>query len=496
MLFPTFSFFFFFFIVFVLYWYVFRMEGQRKVLLLVASYIFYASWDVRFCLLLFTVTIINYLFALILSKEKEHNIRVVVISIITILNVLYLFCFKYLYDVMIALSYVFPSVFDASLILPQVASSIFLPIGISYYTFKCMSYTFDIFKCKMRIGGKNFVDTLLYVSFFPQLASGPIVNATYFFKQLPQALTRDKNTSKAIELDRAMLLLMSGLFKKLILSSFLTIIVCNKVFASPNSYNTIELIFALLSFTLVIYADFSGYSDLSIAIALLLGFETPCNFNRPYLSASVSEFWRRWHISFSTWLRDYLYFPLGGSRFSLLRTSFALLFTMTVAGLWHGMRLTFLIWGLLQGVLLSIEKIVYEKTKLKKASLIGEKLILHEKKNTVGSFILLMFRIFLVFVFTNISWLIFKSESLSDVIFFLTSLSNFNLPFKLTTPLVLLLLGVGLVMQIPTNNFRDKLFNLYSIFPLPIKVLFFSVFILLITLVSTSSVPPFIYFAF
>jgi len=493
MLFPTFTFFFFFAIVFLLYWYVFRQEGQRKILLLLASYVFYASWDVRFCLLLFTVTIINYLFALILSKEKEYKVRVVVISVITLLNVLYLFCFKYLYDVMALLSYMMPSVFDSTLI-PHLASSLFLPIGISYYTFKCISYTFDVYRCKMRIGKEHFIDTLLYVSFFPQLASGPIVHATYFFTHLKSSLSIDKDYYKVIELDRAMLLLMSGLFKKLILSSFLTILVCDKVFASPSSYNTLELIIGMLAFTIVIYADFSGYSDLSIAIALLLGFPTPKNFNRPYLAPSISEFWRRWHISFSTWLKDYVYFSLGGSRYSLFRTSFALIFTMLIAGLWHGMRLTFLIWGLMQGILLAIEKIVIEYTKIKKMNLIGKEKII-EKRGFIWA-LLLIIRIFLVFVFTNISWLIFKSDSIGEVITYITSFSQVSLPFKIISPLIFILLTVPILMQVPTKGIREKIFNLYVYIPLPIKTLIFSVFVIFIHLISTSSVPPFIYFAF
>ena len=494
MLFPTFQFFFFFAIVFLLYWYVFKLEGQRKLLLLLASYIFYASWNIRFCLLLFTVTIINYLFALVLSKEKEHNVRVVVIWVITILNVLYLFSFKYLYDVLVFLTYIFPSVFDITTLLPHITSSFFLPIGISYYTFKCMSYNFDIYLCKMRVGRKNFLDTLLYVSFFPQLLSGPIVNASYFFKELPVALTRDRLSYKAIELDKAMLLLISGLFKKLILSSFLLVLVSNKVFATPSSYNTIELLLSLLAFTISIYADFSGYSDLSIAIALLLGFKTPDNFNRPYLSPSISEFWRRWHISFSTWLRDYVYFPLGGSRFSVLRTTFALCFTMMIAGIWHGMKLNFLIWGILQGIALSLEKIVHEKNKLKRINFgDGE---FADNRISFSSILLFPIKVFFVFVFVNISWLIFRSETLKDVLAFVFSLSNINVPFKITTPFILFLIGLGLFMQLPTNSFKKRLFKIYVHIPLIIKTLIFASFIIGIYLLSMSSIPPFIYFAF
>jgi len=497
MLFPTFHFFFFFAIVFFLYWYVFRREGERKILLLIASYVFYASWDVRFCFLLFTVTVINYLFGLILSKEKEHNVRLIVISIITFLNILYLFCFKYFYDVMAFLSYLFPSFFNASVILPQIATSFLLPIGISYYTFKCMSYTFDIYFCKMRVEGKHFLDTLLYVSFFPQLASGPIVNASYFFKQLPIVLKFDGHFYNVIELDLAMLLLISGLFKKLILSSFLTILVCDKVFASPLSYNSLEVILALLAFTISIYADFSGYSDLAIAIALLLGFKTPKNFDRPYTSSSVSEFWRRWHISFSTWLRDYLYFPLGGSRYSTIRTSTALICTMLIAGLWHGMRHNFLLWGLLQGIALSIEKIIYEKNKTKRANFIeGYDESANNKRKGLRYILSVIIKVFLVFVFINISWLIFRSESLNDIFSFFVALFNFNLPLKLTTPLIIILLAFGLCMQLPTNNFKKKLFSFYVHVPFIIKTFVFTFCILFIYLISTSSIPPFIYFAF
>ncbi len=495
MLFPTFSFFLFFAIVFLLYWYVFRTPLLRKLLLLVASYVFYASWDVRFCLLLFTVTIINYLFALILSREKEYNVRVVVISIITFLNVLYLFRFKYFYDMMSFTAYIFPSLLDANVILPKIASSLFLPIGISYYTFKCMSYTFDVYRCKMRIEKKHLIDTLLYVSFFPQLSSGPIVNATYFFADLPNAVTRDKASSAPIEADRAMLLLISGLFKKLILSSFLTILVCDKVFAMPSAFNTIELIIALIAYTFVIYADFSGYSDLSIAIALLLGFQTPKNFDRPYMSSSVSKFWRRWHISFSSWLREYVYFPSGGSRYSLFRTSISIILTMTIAGLWHGLTLPFLLWGLLQGVLLTIEKVVSDKMKIKKAAFIDGKVEL-KKRNAVLSAIVTVFKVILVFLFTNVSWLIFRSESLLDVREYVISLSNVSLPFTIISPIVIVLLVWAFVMQMPPHKMRESFLNIYSYIPLPIKTAIFTVAIIAIHLFSTSGVPPFLYFAF
>ena len=204
--------------------------------------------------------------------------------------------------------------------------------------------------------------------FFSSLASGPIVQAEYFFKELPKTLNcdADKN-SRPIELDKAVLLLIAGVYKKMIISNFLTILVTEKISANPSFYNTWELLFGMLCYTVIIYADFSGYSDMAIGVALLLGFKTPANFNRPYISKSVSEFWRRWHISFSSWLRDYLYFGLGGSRFGLKRTVFALFFTMLIAGLWHGGKMTFIIWGAVQGIFIVIERIFYEKKRIGKS---------------------------------------------------------------------------------------------------------------------------------
>jgi len=490
MFFPTISFAVFFLSIFFLYWYIFRQEKERKILLTAASYFFYAMWDWRFCILLFVFTLINYFYGFLLDKEKNYAPRKAIVIIICIIDILYLGFFKYLYTLLSYLNQFFPDMFVNSTLLTLRSWSLLVPVGISYYTFRCMSYVFDIYLCKIR-HVKSFWDFLLYVSFFPQLSSGPIVQAEYFFKDLPRALNCDNEKgAKPIAFDRAIVFLISGLYKKMIISNFLTILVTDKIFANPSFYNTWEVIFGLLCYTIIIYADFSGYSDMAIGIGILLGFNTPANFNRPYVSKSVTEFWRRWHISFSSWLRDYLYFGLGGSRFGLARALFALFFTMLIAGLWHGASWTFLIWGAMQGTMLCIEKIFSE---IKERKAIGEE-ILDEEKNAKKSFDFL--RIIPVFIFVNISWLVFFSSSLSELSLYLRSLGNISQPFQIISPFILLIFFAGLFLQLPSESLRKKAFTIYSRLPMIVKVVITVSFLAALYAVSTSGIPPFIYFAF
>lgn len=490
MFFPTISFAVFFLSIFFLYWYIFRQEKERKILLTAASYFFYAMWDWRFCILLFVFTLINYFYGFLLDKEKNYAPRKAIVIIICIIDILYLGFFKYLYTLLSYLNQFFPDMFVNSTLLTLRSWSLLVPVGISYYTFRCMSYVFDIYLCKIR-HVKSFWDFLLYVSFFPQLSSGPIVQAEYFFKDLPRALNCDNEKgAKPIAFDRAIVFLISGLYKKMIISNFLTILVTDKIFANPSFYNTWELIFGLLCYTIIIYADFSGYSDMAIGIGILLEFNTPANFNRPYVSKSITEFWRRWHISFSSWLRDYLYFGLGGSRFGLARALFALFFTMLIAGLWHGASWTFLIWGAMQGTMLCIEKIFSE---IKERKAIREE-ILDEEKNAKKSFDFL--RIIPVFIFVNISWLVFFSPSLSELSLYLRSLGNISQSFQIISPFILLIFFAGLFLQLPSESLRKKAFTIYSRLPMIVKVVTTVSFLAALYAVSTSGIPPFIYFAF
>ena len=540
MLFPTLRFALFFFVVFFLYWYVFRQKKQRIVLLTCASYFFYACWDWRFCLLLFGVSALSGLIGYLLGIQKNYIPRTVTMLTGTVLHILFLGFFKYFYDFTSFLNYTFfNGQLQSPLLLQLQNYSLLLPVGISYYTFRSMSYIFDIYLCKMR-PTKSFIEVLLYISFFPQLASGPIVQAEAFFTALPDNLTRDLSAEKPINFDRSLLLILSGLYKKVILATFLSVLAVDPVFANPGQCNTLELLIGLVSYTFVIYCDFSGYSDMAIGIGLLLGFEAPQNFNRPYMSQSVSEFWRRWHISFSSWLRDYVYFSFGGSRYGLVRTVFALVGTMLIAGVWHGGSVPFVLWGLLQGIACAAERVASVLGKERRAtasavvtaadadktppilaasehSIAAATVMSAQKNNSAAGMtaksihtdartavrffrwnfkLKRILRLGSVFVFINISWLIFRANTVREIALYVTSLKNITQPFRTVHWFVLVPLVAAFLLQIPDEEMRRSCFTRYAWLPLAVKIAVVALFFVMLNIVSTSGVAPFIYFGF
>ncbi len=484
MLFPTLTFALFFFLVFFLYWYVFRLKKQRVMLLVCASYFFYGCWDWRFCILLFGMSVLSGIIGHILGIQKDYVPRTITMTTGTVLHILFLGFFKYFYNLTSFLNY---QLFNGQLASPLLQTmqqySLLLPVGISYYTFRSMSYIFDIYLCKMR-PVSSFSDLLLYISFFPQLASGPIVQAEAFFTALPQNLTKDSEpVAKSIEFDRSTLLILSGLYKKIILATFLSVLAVDPVFANPAQCNTLELIIGLLAYTFVIYCDFSGYSDMAIGIGLLLGFDAPQNFNRPYISQSVSEFWRRWHISFSSWLRDYVYFSFGGSRYGLFRTALALIGTMLIAGIWHGSTLPFVLWGLLQGLACAGERMI---------STIFQTDADSKQSTALRRFI----RISGIFLFINVSWLIFRSSSVREILLYFSSLKNIMHPIRTVHWFVLVPLAAAFLLQLPSHTTRCKYFARYVQMPLALKTAAVVLFFIALNIVSTSGIAPFIYFGF
>ena len=520
MLFPTLQFALFFSVVFFLYWYVFRRKRQRIVLLTCASYFFYACWDWRFCLLLFGVSALSGLIGYLLGLQKNYIPRTLTMITGTVLHILFLGFFKYFYTAVSFFNYTFFNGQLQSPLLQQLQSySLLLPVGISYYTFRSMSYIFDIYLCKMR-PVKSFIEVLLYISFFPQLASGPIVQAEAFFTALPGNLAQDVTAERPIAFDRSVLLILSGLYKKMVLATFLSVLAVDPVFANPAQCNTLELLVALVSYTFVIYCDFSGYSDMAIGIGLLLGFEAPQNFNRPYLSQSVSEFWRRWHISFSSWLRDYVYFPFGGSRYGLVRTVLALIGTMLIAGVWHGGSIPFVLWGLLQGIACAAERVAavfgkerraassgvsdtrYDTAVCTQESLSAATSVSGKARRGIVQFagrdidLKRLLRLSGMFAFINISWLIFRSNTVREITLYLSSLKNITQPLRTVHWFVLVPLAAAFLLQIPKEETRRACFSRYVRLPLAVKAAAVVLFFIGINIVSTSGVAPFIYFGF
>jgi len=350
-LFSSADFFIWFGVVYVLYLALGHKWQNR--LLLVASYLFYASWDWRFLSLLLISTIVDYCAGLTISGAKTQKVRkaALLISVGTNLGILAGFkYFNFFADSLRELLGVIGWEMSPFMI------NVILPVGISFYTFQTMSYTIDIYRKKF-VPTRNIVDFALFVSFFPQLVAGPIERAK---RLLPQIQRRRKITNEKVS--RGVYLIVWGLFKKVVVADSLATLI-DPVFSAPGPYSGIVVLMAVYAFAWQIYADFSGYSDMARGLAYLLGFRLMVNFRIPYAAANPREFWQRWHISLSTWLRDYLYIPLGGNRRGKVRTLINLMVTMLLGGLWHGAAWTFVIWGAYHGVWLVLHKLYRNLTK-------------------------------------------------------------------------------------------------------------------------------------
>jgi D-alanyl-lipoteichoic acid acyltransferase DltB (MBOAT superfamily) len=317
----------------------------RRYFLLLASYVFYWFWDVELSLLLVASTLVDYLCARVISAAPPSAFRrkIALLSSI-VFNLGLLGLFKYA-------DFFSSSVADLTGFTPLPMLDLILPLGISFYTFQTMSYTIDVYRGKIT-AFHDLTDVALYVSFFPQLVAGPIIRADVLVPQIHEA-----HNLKPALLRAGIALVFWGLCKKVFFADSMAPIV-NEAYANPELMSGLALLTATYAFAAQIYFDFSGYTDIAIGCALMLGVKLPKNFDAPYLSLSMGEFWRRWHISLSTWLRDYLYISLGGSKRGPSLTYFNLLITMTLGGLWHGAGLNWLVWGVFHGVVLSLERVL------------------------------------------------------------------------------------------------------------------------------------------
>jgi alginate O-acetyltransferase complex protein AlgI len=345
MLFVEPRFFLFFAIVFTAYWSL-RGNAQRKFLLLVASYIFYGAWDARFTLLLGFSTLFDYLSGLAMERTDNDRRRRLLIAFSVSVNLGLLSIFKYFN--FFADSFV-TLLNDAGIAANPVTVHIILPVGISFYTFQSLSYTIDIYRGHMK-ARRSLLDYATFVAFFPQLVAGPIVRAYDFLPQLDT-----KRHFSDVPVRSALILFFFGFVKKACISDNLAPY-ADAVFAHPEHYGGASIVAAVLLYAIQIYCDFSGYTDMAIAVAKLLGYDLTINFRQPYFARDIADFWRRWHISLSSWLRDYLYISLGGNRGGQFKTYRNLLVTMVLGGLWHGASWNFVIWGTLHGLALVVHK--------------------------------------------------------------------------------------------------------------------------------------------
>ncbi len=345
MLFPTVEYALFFLLAFALAWGTVRHHVTHKRVLLVLSYFFYGFWDWHFLPLLFIISLYGWVVARGIEQSR-HKRRWLIGGIVACL--LTLGWYKYLgFFLQNFLNLV--NVLGIDL---QIAvNSPILPLGISFMSFHAISLMMDVWRGKLE-RAPSLEDVLLYVAFFPQLIAGPILRASTFMPQLQRAPDPAR-----IETSRALLLIAIGLFKKVVIANSLATLLVDDVFSNPQSFSASQVLLGIYGYAAQIYCDFSGYTDIAIGCAMLLGYRFPDNFNNPYRSASPQEFWRRWHISLSTWLREYLFIPLGGSRQGEWLNVRNLFITMLLGGLWHGAAWNFVIWGFWHGLLLAVHRV-------------------------------------------------------------------------------------------------------------------------------------------
>lgn len=362
---------------------------------------------------------------------------------------------------------------------------IILPVGLSFYIFKVISYNIDVYSRKIS-PASSILDFFIYVSFFPYLLAGPIVRAKDFLIQL-----KNGGAKKIENLYGNFTLIFLGLFKKLVISSYLANNITDNVFTVPENYSSSIILLAVYAYSLVIYFDFSGYTDLAIGFAGLMGFRSPVNFNSPYLSLNIQDFWRRWHITLSNWVRDYIYIPLGGNRKGLTRKYFNLMTAMILIGLWHGAAVHFIVWGFLHGMALVVFHFYQDKKKLIFSQKIGLKTFRKIKEN-ISKFLWW----FATFNFISFTWIFFRSETTENAFKFIRLLFTSQKNIEAFKIYILYVIIIGFLFFL----FEKRIIRALIVFQEKLPLIFWFIFAILILILvfklSPDIVPTFIYFGF
>jgi len=465
-----------------------RITWRNSYLLLFSLFFYYKSGGLYFWLLILS-TIVDYYCgkAIYQSDRKPYRTFMLVISLFVNLGLLAFFKYSGYFSELV--NTIFNTNFEVVNFMAFAANGfggnfdiheIILPVGISFYTFQTLSYTIDIYRKQLK-PADNILDFGFFVTFFPQLVAGPIVRASEF---LPQIHKRFKLTRE--EFGAAVFLIMCGLFKKVVISDYISINFVDRVFENPELYIGFSNLMAVYGYSIQIYCDFSGYSDMAIGLAALLGFKLPINFNSPYKAVSITDFWRRWHISLSTWLRDYLYISLGGNRKGKIRTYINLMITMLLGGLWHGAATKFVIWGGLHGLALSIHKLWMRYfPKIAGRSSKAYRIL-------AG---------FITFHFVAFCWIYFRADSLETVYSMLNQIA-FRFQWSgiwerlVEFRQVFSLIALGFVIHFLPGKWKDAAREWYSFIPDLAKAAVFALVIFITFQAKSADVQPFIYFQF
>ncbi len=474
MLFNSLQFAFFFIGIVTLYFSI--PHKYRWVLLLVGSYFFYMCWNWKYISLIIISTVIDYFAGRRMAAlpERQQRRKYLILSLLTNLGLL--FIFKYFNFFVDSLNTTF-LIFNFNFLIPSL--EVLLPVGISFYTFQTLSYSIDVYRGKIE-HEKHFGIFALYVSFFPQLVAGPIERASRLLPQFYRV-----NHFDQARVVSGLRLMLWGLFKKIVVANRLAIYV-DAVYGNAELHSGVTLLVATWFFAFQIYCDFSGYSDIAIGAARVLGYDLMKNFNRPYFSKNINEFWSRWHISLSTWFRDYVYIPLGGNRKGEPRMFFNILIVFLVSGMWHGANWTFLVWGALHGVFAMMSRITLSR----RDQMVDA---LKIPKSVVDGF-----RMFVTFQLVCLAWIYFRAASISDANFILQSI--FTTPGGLFIPaldqFIYGLMGIFLLLM---GDAAQEAANLTALFvrrPRTVRWASYIVLIVITILIGVFDESQFIYFQF
>ncbi len=452
-----------------------RKHRARMLYVTAFSLYFYYKTGGLYFLLIILMSVSDFIIGNLLHKEQRDRRRKLMLLLSLVIDLGILCYFKY--------TGFFAEILSDIIDRPLSVGNIFLPVGISFFTFQSLSYVIDLYRRELT-PARSWLEYLFYLSFFPQLVAGPIVKARDF---LPQITQRPKVTEEMF--GRGLTLILTGLIKKAVISDYISLNFVDRIFDTPLQYSGFENLMGVYGYAMQIYCDFSGYSDMAIGIALLLGFRFPKNFDLPYRSATITEFWRRWHISLSSWLKSYLYISLGGNRKGRLRTYVNLVITMLLGGLWHGAAWRFVIWGGLHGAALALHKFALARLpRLKPTSegmTGGERLVSG----------------LLTFHFVCLCWIFFRASDMTTATEIISQIfTDFDaslIPAVLSGYWkVFTLMALGYLMHFLPRLDEERGLGLMKKMPLAIKIVVTVVVIWVVMQMKSSEIQPFIYFQF
>ncbi len=482
----------FFATVFVVSWLLTRHQRARFAFLTLASYCFYCGIDVwaplsgeawaapylKFAPIVFIGSTVDYFLGRWLGGIEDPRKRKAAVVLTVVMNVGLLVVFKYwnwlVHDLGLALR-------AASVPFPDISMKLELPLGISFFTFMSLSYVIDVYRRKLE-PSKNYLHYLTYIAFFPHLVAGPIVRGRDL---LPLFEKEPRLTSRTAS--EGLFLIVTGIGKKVVIGDYLALNLVDRVHAEPTSFSSLEALAAMYAYVVQVYCDFSGYSDVAIGSALLLGYRFKINFDQPFRATNVVEFWRRWHISLSSWLRDYVYIPMGGSQHGLLRKYFNVWMTMVVCGVWHGAAWPYVIFGIIQGFAVAGTHAFRDLTG-RSAMPVSEQLPFWHPGRIFGTFA--------TFTFAAVTFALFRAESLDKaILLYRQLLQGTTFHPNLHRSVVAILLGAIFIQWIPRKA-HDRVREWFIVAPAPAQALVLFAVALALREAAVTEAVPFVYFQF